>query len=297
MNELLDKLFKWDIKDLIKAIIGCFLFAFAVNIFLVPNSLYNGGILGIAQLIRSLFINVLHIKTSFDVSGIINLLLNLPLFVLAYKFISKTFFRRSLVCVIFQTIFLTIIPTPDKAIVNDLLTCVLIGGIIAGYGSGMTLSASGSGGGTDIIGILISMRNRNLSVGKIGGAINIVIYAICGLLYGLPTMIYSIIYTVIASIVVDNTHEQNICTYVMIFTKDKTKTIINFIKEELQRDATYWDAVGGYNHEKVNIIYSALSKYEMQRLERHLKELDKNAFMIKSEGIGIEGNFKKSLTK
>ena len=293
MNELLDKLFKWDIKDLIKAIIGCFLFAFAVNIFLVPNSLYNGGILGIAQLIRSLFINVLHIKTS----GIINLLLNLPLFVLAYKFISKTFFRRSLVCVIFQTIFLTIIPTPDKAIVNDLLTCVLIGGIIAGYGSGMTLSASGSGGGTDIIGILISMRNRNLSVGKIGGAINIVIYAICGLLYGLPTMIYSIIYTVIASIVVDNTHEQNICSYVMIFTKDKTKTIINFIKEELQRDATYWDAKGGYNHEKVNIIYSALSKYEMQRLERHLKELDKNAFMIKSEGIGIEGNFKKSLTK
>ena len=89
MNELLDKLFKWDIKDLIKAIIGCFLFAFAVNIFLVPNSLYNGGILGIAQLIRSLFINVLHIKTSFDVSGIINLLLNLPLFVLDYKFISK----------------------------------------------------------------------------------------------------------------------------------------------------------------------------------------------------------------
>ena len=161
----------------------------------------------------------------------------------------------------------------------------------------MTLSASGSGGGTDIIGILISMRNRNLSVGKIGGAINIVIYAICGLLYGLPTMIYSIIYTVIASIVVDNTHEQNICSYVMIFTKDKTKTIINFIKEELQRDATYWDAKGGYNNEKVNIIYSALSKYEMQRLERHLKELDKNAFMIKSEGIGIEGNFKKSLTK
>ena len=83
----------------------------------------------------------------------------------------------------------------------------------------------------------------------------------------------------------------------MIFTKDKTKTIIRFIKEEIKRDATYWEATGGYNHGKVNVIYSALSKYEMQRLERHLKELDKNAFMIKSEGIGIEGNFKKSLTK
>lgn len=297
MGKMLDKLFKWSIKDLIKAVLGCFLFAFAVNIFLVPNALYNGGILGIAQLIRSFLTSVLHLKFNVDISGIINFILNVPLFILAYKFISKTFFRRSLVCVIFQTIFLTVIPTPDKAIISDLLTCVLIGGMIAGYGSGITLSASGSGGGTDIIGILISMKNRNLSVGKIGGAINIVIYAICGLLYGLPTMIYSIIYTVIASIVVDNTHEQNICSYVIIFTKDNQDKIIEFIKNELARDATFWEGYGGYKHEKVHIVYSALSKYEMQRLERHLPEIDNDAFMITSEGIGISGNFKKSLTK
>ncbi len=297
MGKMLDKLFKWSVKDLLKATFGCFLFAFAVNIFLVPNALYNGGILGVAQLIRSFLVGVLHLNFNFEVAGIINFLLNVPLFILAYKFISKTFFRRSLVCVIFQTIFLTIIPIPDKAIISDLLTCVLIGGMIAGYGSGITLSASGSGGGTDIIGILISMKNRKLSVGKIGASINIVIYAICGAIYGLPTMIYSIIYAVIASIVIDNTHEQNICSYVIIFTKNKQDKIIEFIKGELDRDATFWEGYGGYKKEKVHIVYSALSKYEMQRLERHLPDIDNDAFMVTSEGIGIAGNFKKSLTK
>ena len=297
MGKMLDKLFKWRVKDLLKATLGCFLFAFAVNIFLVPNDLYNGGILGVAQLIRSFLVEVLHLKFNFELAGIINFLLNVPLFILAYKFISKTFFRRSLVCVIFQTVFLTIIPTPNKAIINDLLTCVLIGGMIAGYGSGITLSASGSGGGTDIIGILISMKNRKLSVGKIGASINIIIYAICVVIYGLHTMIYSIIYAVISSIIIDNTHEQNICSYVIIFTKDKQDKIIEFIKGELNRDATFWDGYGGYKKEKVHIVYSALSKYEMQRLERHLPDIDNDAFMITSEGIGISGNFKKSLTK
>jgi uncharacterized membrane-anchored protein YitT (DUF2179 family) len=110
-------------------------------------------------------------------------------------------------------------------------------------------------------------------------------------------MIYSIIYAVISSLVVDNTHEQNICSYVMIFTKDKPDKIIKFIREELERDTTYWEAVGGYDKSKTYISYSAMSKYEMQRLERHINELDANAFMIKSEGINIDGNFKKNLIK
>lgn len=297
INKKLDKIFKWDIKESLKAIIGCFIFAFAINFFIVPNSLYNGGILGIAQLIRSVLEDYCNLSFNFDVSGIINLFINIPLFILAYRVISKTFFRRTLVCVIFQTFFLTIIPTPTEAILSDALTCVLIGGIICGFGSGITLSASGSGGGTDIIGLAISMRNKKLSVGKIGGVINVGIYIVCGILYGIPTMLYSIIYAVISSLIIDKTHEQNICSYVIIFTKNKPTSIINFIKEELERDTTYWEGIGGYDNSKTFISYSALSKYEMQRLERHIKELDSSAFMVKSEGIGIEGNFKRALTK
>lgn len=297
LDNFLNNYFRWNLKEFAKAFAGCFIFAFAINVFIVPNSLYNGGILGISQLMRSILENIINMKFPFDISGIINFTINIPLFVIAYKLISKTFFRRTLICVILQTLFLTIIPSPETAIVKDILACVLIGGIVAGVGSGITLSASGSGGGTDIIGIVISMNNQKTSVGKIGGTINILIYIVCGILYGLPTMIYSIIYAVIASLVIDQTHEQNICSYVMIFTKKKPDTIISFIKEELNRDTTYWEGYGGYDKSRTYISYCALSKYEMQRLERHLHELDQNAFMIKSQGIEINGNFKKNLIK
>lgn len=295
IDKFLNKTFKWNLKDLIKAITGALIYALAINLFIVPNSLYNGGILGISQLIRTVLVQTFNLNLNFDIAGIINFIINIPLLFIAYKMISKTFFGRTVLCICFSTLFLTIIPIPEKALIDDLLTNVLIGGILCGLGSGKLLSSHGSGGGTDIIGIALSMKNRNLSVGKIGGTINLFIYAICGLLYGIPTMIYSIIYAVIGSLVVDNTHEQNIISYVMIFTKQQPEVITNYIQKELNRDATVWEGTGAYNKTKTYICYSALSKYEVQKLERNIKSLDKDAFMIKNEGVGVDGNFQKYL--
>ncbi len=295
IDKFLHKTFRWNLKDLIKAILGALIYAVAINLFIVPNSLYNGGILGISQLLRTIITTTFNLDLAIDIAGIINFIINIPLLFIAYKVISKTFFGRTVVCVCFTTIFLTIIPIPEKALIDDLLTNVLIGGILCGLGSGKLLSSHGSGGGTDIIGIALSMKNRNLSVGKIGGTINLFIYAICGILYGIPTMIYSIIYAVIGSLVVDNTHEQNVVSYVMIFTKKIPDTITEFIQKELNRDATVWEGTGAYNKTKTYICYSALSKYEVQKLERNIKRLDKDAFMIKNEGVGVDGNFQKYL--
>ena len=293
VNKFLKKYFHWDAKELLQSLIGIVLFALAVNIFIVPNSLYNGGVLGISQLIRSVLEQ--WFSFPFDVAGVIYFIINVPLFFLAYKLLSKTFFRRTLVCVFLQTVFLSAIPVLKVALIDDILTSVLIGGILAGVGNGMLLSAGGSGGGTDIVGLIISTRHNGFSVGRINGIINITIYCICGILYGIPIMIYSIIYAFIDSLIIDHTHKQNICSYVMIFTKEKPFAIRDFIREYLDRDITYWEAYGGYDYSKTYILYSAMSKYEMQRLERQLPEISPDAFMIKSEGIGINGNFRKKL--
>lgn len=286
-------IFKWDMRQFLKAILGCLLFAVAINIFIVPNGLYNGGILGFAQLTRTVLIDIFHLHLSFDIAGILNFLINVPLFILAYKKISKTFFARTLLCVSLQAIFLTIVPTLNTPLVGEIITSVLIGGIMAGYACGMILSAAGSGGGTDIIGILMSMKNRNLSVGKIGLSINIVIYTICGIFFGLEIMLYSILYTVFANLMVDRTHDQNICSTAIVFTKNKPDKILDFVKHTLKRDGTYWEAIGGYNSTKTYICYIVLSKYELQRLERYLPNLDNSAFVVKSDNVGINGNFKK----
>ena len=291
-----NELFKWTWGQAGQALIGEILFAIAVNLFIVPFGLYNGGIIGISQLIRSFIVNVFNIHTSYDFAGIINFLFNVPLFILAYRHISKTFFFRTLFCVIVQTIALTVIPIPEVPLVEEMLTSVLIGGILGGVGGGMILSAAASGGGTDIIGVLLTLKNRKLSVGKIGLSINVVVYSICGLLYGISVMIYSIIYTVIYSLVVDKLHEQNICSTAIIFTKKKPQKIINFIQVELDGDVTWWEGVGSHDDTKTYICYAVLSKYELMRLERHLNVIDSSAFVVTADGVGIRGNFQKKLT-
>ena len=85
VEERLQGFFKWNGRKFLSAILGCLIFAMAVNLFIVPNSLYNGGVLGISQLIRSILEKYFHLHFSFDIAGIINFIINIPLFFMAYK--------------------------------------------------------------------------------------------------------------------------------------------------------------------------------------------------------------------
>lgn len=285
------ELLNWKLEDIIKMIIGTFMFCIAINVFVVPNNLYTGGVLGISQLIRSVITSIFKIEVDFDISGLIYYIINIPLFIAAYKNLSKPFFYRTLLVITIQTILLSIIPT--QSIVKDTLTNILVGGLLGGAGLGIILSCGASTGGSDIIGLIIAKKNNELSVGKLGLIINLFVYSITGLLYGLETMIYSVIYSFIDSLTIDKMHEQNICSTAFIFCKTNPKEINDYIKNELGRDFTYWDAKGGYDDSRTYIIYTALTKYELIKLERKIKESDINAFMIKSEGIGIKGEFEK----
>lgn len=292
---IIKKLFKWDTKKFATATIGEILFCLGMNLFIVPVGLYTGGVLGISQLIRTLILHLFHIKLAFDIAGLINFFLNIPLFIIAYRKVSKTFFIRTLWCVTIQTIFLSIIPIPTSPIIDEIITSTLLGGIIVGFGSGLVLTSSASSGGTDIIGIFLSLKNKNLSVGKISLSINILIYTISGIFFGIDIMIYSIIYTFFANLIIDHTHSQNISSSAMIFTKEEPHEVIKFIEKELERGSTFWEAQGGFDDSKTYITYVSLSKYELQRLERHLKLIDPHAFMVKTQNLGVTGNYKKYL--
>ncbi len=284
-------IFNWDLIDIVKVLFGSLLFCFAINIFVVPNNMYNGGVLGLSQLIRSFLINTFSIKTNFDFSGIIYYFINIPLFIIAYKNLGKTFFVRTLFVITIQAVLLSVIPIVH--VIDDVLASVLVGGVLAGIGIGMTLAVGASTGGTDIIGLILAQKNNNFSVGKLGLIFNLVIYSIAGILYGIEVMIYSIIYSVINTLMIDKMHNQNISSTAFIFCKKKPIEINNYIKNELNRDFTYWDAKGGYDDSKTYIIYTALTKYELILLEKKIKLLDDHAFIIKSEKSGIDGNFKK----
>ena len=287
------KLFEWGWFKFAKCTWGLFIFSLAINLFVVPNNLYTGGVLGIAQLLRTALVNMFNLNLSFDLSALIYYVINIPLFFMGYKKISKTFCIRTLFTVTVNSIFLAIIPIPKTPLISDFLANTLIGGIIAGIGIGMVLSTGSSTGGTDIVGIIASQHNDKFTVGNTGLGINIIIYAICGFSYGIETMIYSIIYAMFETIMLDRNHTLNIKSETIVFTKKDPTKMINFINYELKRGVTYWEAVGGYTNTKTYIVYAVLSKYERMRLERHMKEFDEDAFMVGNDGILVRGEFYK----
>lgn len=275
-------------------LIGTLLFALGVNLFIVPAGLYNGGFVGIAQIIRTLIDEYTPLNTTgYDLAGIINFAINIPLFVLAYLKLGRRFFKKTILGIILLTIFLTVIKSPSVPIVDDELTACIVGGILTGFGTGILLRAGGSGGGLDILGMYVTKVKPGFSVGKLSMFVNFGVYLVCALLFNVKVVIYSVIFTVFSSIVMDRTHYQNINTSVMIFTKKEG--ISRAIIEKMQRGVTNWDGTGAYTNENTAVLLTVISKYEIARLRRIVYEIDPNAFMILTSGLNVYGNFEKRL--
>lgn len=289
------KLFKWNYNEFIIATFGLFLYCLSIKFFIVPNNLYNGGIMGLSQILRTIILQITNLDLNVDIATIIYYLINVPLFVVAYKKMGRNFFNRTIYCVTISTIFLFLIPDISKPLTDNLLTNILIGGCLCGFGSGLSFSVGASTGGTDIIGLLLTKKHKRITVGSFGLTFNIVIYSASALVGGIETMIYSVLYSVFDSMVLDSMHDRNICSINIIFSKNNPKVIIDYIKNELDRDATYWEGIGGYDNTKTYITYAVLSKYEKSRLEHYIKENKLDTFVVSQNRVGVLGNFEKKL--
>lgn len=276
-------------KEYMWMFIGSLLFCAGLNWFIVPVGLYNGGTVGISQIIRSLLQDYIYLPAGFDIAGIINFLINLPLLFLAYSKFGKDLFFKTLFSVITQTILFSILIIPQVPIIDEQITACLIGGLMAGAGVGLTLRAGGSSGGADVLGLYFTQRFKDFSVGKMTLIINAVVYSTCAVLFDLQVAIYSIIYSAVYSIVVDKIHLQNINSSVMIFTKQEN--LYKKIIENLRRGTTYWKGTGGYTQTDTYVIVTVLSKYEIQQLKQLLTLEDPHAFIIVNNDLDIIGNY------
>ena len=110
-------------------------------------------------------------------------------------------------------------------------------------------------------------------------------------------MVYSIMYNIIENISIDKLHDQNIATSTTIFTKKKPTELLNFIKKDLDRGATSWEGIGEYDKTKTYITYVTLSRYELHKLEKWLEVKKQDVFMVKNDNVGVDGDFKKRLSK
>lgn len=283
-------------KKVVSAVLGTLIFSFGLNYFVVPMGLYNGGFVGIGQVIQTILFRYTALQPgSVDIAGILYFLFNIPVFLLAFHSLGRGFFIKTVICVISQAIFLTLIPSPEVPVIADTLTACFVGGGIAGWGVGLTLKNGACCGGTDVLGVYFTKKLKHFSVGRLGLMVNVCIYVACALLFDLSTMIYSIIYYLILSFMMDRTHSQNIAMEVDIYTKDKTMELTQAVVERMARGCTYWTAKGALTESDTTIICVVISKYEVTQLLRYVRAIDENAFVVLKGEVSVEGNFFKKL--
>ena len=283
-------------KKMLLALLGILAFCIGVNWFIVPIGLYNGGFVGIGQVVRTALIEYAGLDFGeIDIAGFIYFACNVPLFFLAYKSLGKIFFVKTVICVVVQTFLLSLLKSPDVPIIEDRLAACLIGGIIAGWGVGLTLKNGGSGGGQDILGVYCKKKLKNFSVGKLSLLINAGVYGACALMFDLTVVIYSLIYTAILSLVIDQTHSQNINVEMTIYTKNKGTEICDNLIEVVGRGCTYWEAVGNFTNSSTTVITTIISKYEVAQVTRNARLIDPNVFIVVKDNVHVDGFFIKKL--
>lgn len=281
---------------IIAAVLGELLCAVATAIFIVPQGLYTGGLMGLCQLIRTLLQNYAGVTFgAYDLAGILYFVLNIPILLLAYKTLGRGLVARTVVCTVAFSAFYSLIPIPSAPVVSDMLTSCLLGGILTGVGGGIVLTCGCSGGGLDVIGLCLSKRGSNITVGKFSLGFNAFLYLACLFLFNPSVAVYSVIYNFFGALVLDRMHQQNVNVQAMIFTRESERDVARFIIDRLGRSVTWWNGTGAYTGENVRVLFVCLSKYEIEELRHAVHSMDPHAFLVIQEGVQVDGNFPRKL--
>ena len=281
-------------KRTVTCILAALMYAVGLNLFVVPAQLYSGGLMGVCQVVRTLLVDYLHMNfQSFDIAGIIYYIINIPIFIIAFARMGRKFFAKTMVTVTAMTLFLSVVPTAQ--VVEDNMAACVVGGIISGAGIGIVLRMASSGGGLDVVGVLLTKWKRDFSVGKVYLIVNMTLYLVCLFLLDMEIVVYSVIFAAVHSLAIDKVHTQNINVEANIITKSNNVALEKAIMEEMGRGITKWTTLGAYTYEQSHMLYITLSKYEVSRLKAVVRQYDPNAFIVINEGVTVDGNFLKKL--
>ncbi|MBS5801402.1 MAG: YitT family protein [Brachyspira sp.] len=266
VNEFAKKFFSI-IKKGFFLTLGAFTAGFAIDTFLAPNNIIDGGIVGVSMILSYL------LKYNL---GILLIILNIPFICLAFTKMGKNFVIQTFYAILMFAIATNIFHS--ITITNDLLLATVFGGIILGTGVGIVLKNEGSLDGTEIMSLVIS-KKFGLSVGEIIMGINIFIYAASGLVFGWEKAMYSILTYFLASRVIDVVLEGVSNSKSVRIISDKWEEIGNVLIKDLEIGVTYLHGTGGYSGDAKTIIYCVVSRIEMSKMKEAIKAIDPRAFI------------------
>ncbi|WML57176.1 YitT family protein [Neobacillus sp. PS2-9] len=273
-------------KKIVIVIAGALLNALAMNLFLIPANVYSSGFTGIAQLLSKVLSDYTPIQLSM---GILLLLLNIPVAILGWRKVGKSFTVYSFLSVLMSSFFLTIVPI--KQVSQDILLNAVFGGVILAVGVGITLKWGASTGGVDIIAMVLS-RMKDKPVGPYMFVLNGIIIVTAGFLFGWEKALYTLVTLYTSTRVIDAIHTRHAKLTAMIITK-KADELKKAIHGSLVRGITMIPAKGAFSNETRDLLMIVITRYELYDLERIIKEIDPNAFTNIIQTTGVYGFFRR----
>ena len=273
--------------DLVKRMffmaLGAFIVAVALDVFLVPNRIIDGGITGVSIMLEHLTRIPLGYYLFF---------LNLPFLVLGYKTIGKTFALSTLFAVAALSAS-TFLLHDVASVTHEPLLAAVFGGVLLGVGVGMVIRFGGSMDGTEIVAI-VGNRKLPFSVGEIVMFLNVFILGSAGFVFGWDNAMMSMIAYFIAFKVIDLVIEGLDESKSVWIISDKAQEIGDAIISRLGRGVTYLQGAGGYTGEGKRIIFCVITRLEEAKMKSIVGELDPSAFMAIANIHDVRGGrFKK----
>ncbi|WP_226583950.1 YitT family protein [Halobacillus litoralis] len=263
--------------------IGAIIMAVGLEIFLVPNQVIDGGIVGISIIMSHL--------TGWKL-GLFIFLLNIPFFFLGYNLIGKTFAWSTAYGIIILSISTTILH-PVPPFTEDILLATLFGGFILGIGVGLVIRYGGCLDGTEISAILISSKIP-FSVGEIIMFINLFILGSAGFVFGWDRAMYSLLAYFVAYKMIDITIKGLDESKAVHIISDNYLSISEAIMQRLGRGVTFLKGEGAFSNDEKKVIYCVINRLEEAKLKALVQEHDKDAFLAIGDIAEVRGGrFKK----
>jgi len=262
--------------------IGSIIAAFALEEFLVSNSILDGGINGISIIISKL--------TGFRL-GLLIFCLNVPFLYIGYRNLGKRFLIKSLFSMILFSIFVEVFGE-NSVVTHDIILAMVYGGVLLGLGVGLIIKCGGCVDGTESVAIVVS-KNTSFSVGQIVLIFNLVIFGLAGFVFGVDRALYSLLTYFITYKMIDLVNDGlEQVKSIMIISENGIK-IAKEIYKRLGRTCTLIDGNGLISGTK-NILYVVVTRIEISEIKRIVNEEDSSAFVTISDVSEIIGKHIKS---
>jgi uncharacterized membrane-anchored protein YitT (DUF2179 family) len=261
------------IVDYLLILLGAFVQALALRLFLVPSDLVSGGISGLAQLINH--------YTNFPI-GLIVLLGNIPLFVLGWQYLGGPRFAiRTILSIVAFSVFIDtlVLFLPGVALTEDMVLNTLYGGLLMGIGLGIVYRGRGTSGGTDILGRILN-RHSGITISQAYLITDSLVVLGAGFIFGWSKALYGLVLIYVSGLAAEVALQgTNIIRTAMIVTSE-TEAVTQAIMHDLERGVTILSGTGGYTGEPRAVIYCTVSRMEINRLKILVHDIDPRAFMV-----------------